>query len=228
MVTSAKLVTFRSQHHPHNPSTDYKSFHKPHTLVPLLLFHHPNLTPPNQSLPLLLALSLSSLYAITISITTAQIPRLCLFRPPLRRCLPTPEETPRSAAAAASTEGGNGSQPPPTPTTAAADGGGPARANKTRGRGRALGLGLGDAGLEGRPGDGWEEGEPTDFVYTGLFPGEAAKGWGHGDWGGRGEGDGEEEGEEEPVLLFEDETVDNGQVGGGGVETCVLACCCIG
>lgn len=93
-----------------------------------------------------------------------------------------------------------------------------------------MGVGLGEAGLEGGSGDGWEEGEPTDFVYTGLFPGEAAKGWGDGGWGGGGggkdggneEGDGEENGEEEPVLLFEDETVDDGQVCVlGGCRVCV-------
>lgn len=42
------------------------------------------------------------------------------------------------------------------------------------GRSRALGLGLGESGLGG--GDsGWEEAEPTNFVYTGLFPHEVGR-----------------------------------------------------
>lgn len=87
----------------------------------------------------------------------------------------------------------------------------------------------------------WEEGEPTDFVYTGLFPGET-KGWGGGGssggghrgssgegmegsgrhrQGGRGEGVGgdEEEEVEDPVLLFEDETAGDGLVRAGVVES---------
>lgn len=43
------------------------------------------------------------------------------------------------------------------------------------GRSRALGLGLGESGL-GDGDSGWEEAEPTDFVYTGLFPHEVGHG----------------------------------------------------
>ncbi|CAN0151300.1 unnamed protein product, partial [Ectocarpus sp. 13 AM-2016] len=132
------------------------------------------------------------------------IPQLCLFRPPLRRRLPpaagnptTPSEDTRRGK-----RDGTGGD---SPSAAAVPPDTAAQASGKR-RGRALGVGLGEGGMSAGDGGGdgegseWEEGEPTDFVYTGLFPGEA-KGW-----GGR---EGEEE--EEPVLLFEDETVEDGQ-----------------
>ncbi|CAM9239474.1 unnamed protein product, partial [Ectocarpus sp. 6 AP-2014] len=135
------------------------------------------------------------------------IPRLCLFRPPLRRRRLPPaagNPTPPSEDTRRRKRGGTSGDSPPA---AALPPGTSAQASGKR-RGRALGVGLGEGGMSVDDGDGggggegseWEEGEPTDFVYTGLFPGEA-KGWG----GREGE-------EEEPVLLlFEDETVEDGQ-----------------
>lgn len=83
----------------------------------------------------------------------------------MRRCLPT--EAPSEGKAG---DGDTASPPPPSTSAAASVEGDRAR---VKGRGRALGVGLGQAGRGGAD-SGWEEGEPTDFVYTGLFPHEVS------------------------------------------------------
>lgn len=104
----------------------------------------------------------------------------------------------------------DGDATPPIPVE---DGGGdggdaspPSRATRGVGRSRGLGVGLGVAGIGEGGGEDegeWEEAEPTDFVYTGLFPHEMMA----GGVGGGGEG-----GETLEQPLFEDEAMGAAQV----------------
>ncbi|CAN0089527.1 unnamed protein product [Ascophyllum nodosum] len=98
------------------------------------------------------------------------IPKFCFFRPPVRRRVP-------------GGEGIEGAAAPTTPTNRAI-------------RSRALGLGVGEAGMDDGDSE-WEEAEPTDFVFTGLFPHEVRMKVGQ---------------ETEELLLFEDESADDGQI----------------
>lgn len=96
-----------------------------------------------------------------------------MFRPPVRRCLPSlthPSGVGENAEVSSSSKTNKEEQSEVSGETQGT-GAGEQRQNedKGKGRGRSLGVGLGQAG---RTESGWEEGEPTDFVYTGLFPHE--------------------------------------------------------
>lgn len=99
-----------------------------------------------------------------------------MFRPPVRRCLPTSRKSSdsaekaetdgKSAAGAATSE-----RPASSAEKSSETARGKVKKNGKIGRGRSMGVGLGQGGRGGEA-TGWEEGEPTDFVYTGLFPHE--------------------------------------------------------
>lgn len=103
-----------------------------------------------------------------------------MFRPPVRRCLPGACEPPGESTRADAEPDPSSSTKSKKASSGAAserrgvsdmDAGTGTGKNKGKGRGRSLGLGLGQAGRGGAE-SGWEEGEPTDFVYTGFFPHE--------------------------------------------------------